>query len=124
MKALINRAYNIFSTNYPLTNELKHLENVLQNRNGYLNWVIKQILKISITKRKCSLSSNMVACSSDKNLCETSSAEVAHVTLPSKGKVFKIPQKQFKSLFPKEVETRIVYTGTKLRSQLARKDIT
>ena len=36
LKVLINRAYNICSTNYHLTNELKHLRNVSQYRNSYL----------------------------------------------------------------------------------------
>ena len=61
------------------------------------------------------------ACSSDSNICETNAAKFAHAALPYKGtfgeKVLNSLKSNLKRFLRKEIETKIVYTGTKLRSQ-------
>ena len=44
LRILVNRAYIICSDNNYLQQELKHLECIFDNYNGYSLWVIKQIM--------------------------------------------------------------------------------
>ena len=45
LKALINRAYTLCSTNYHLKEELRYLEKVFVERNNYPRSLVKQIMK-------------------------------------------------------------------------------
>ena len=121
LKVLISRASNICSTNYHLPNELKHLENFFQYSSSYLHRLIKQILEQLCKAQKRDLDSKVSACSSDSNISETTAAKFAHAALPYKGtigeKVLNFLKSSLKRFLRKEIETRIVYTSTKLRSQ-------
>ena len=121
LKVLIGRAFNICSTNYQLFNELKHLENVFQYSSSYPHRLIKQILEQLCKEQKRDSNSKGSACSSDSNICETTAAKFAHAALPYKGtlgeKVLNSLKSNLKRFLRKEIETKIVYTGTKLRSQ-------
>ena len=89
LKILINRAYNICSTNYHLSNELKHLGNVFRYRNSYPHWVIKQILEHVCIERKRDLNSNVNVCSSDNKWSETSAAKVVYYLYNTKERLDK-----------------------------------
>ena len=45
LKALVSRAYDIFSTEKYLKEELNHIETVLKHQNSYPSWVIDKVFK-------------------------------------------------------------------------------
>ena len=116
-KVLINRAYNICSTNYHLTNELKHLENVFRYRNSYPHWIIKQIFEQVCIEQKRDLNSNVNACINDNSLSETSAAKVAYATLPYKVRAGEKVLKPLKSSIPVDTRRRFNVYMTSIRKR-------
>ena len=139
VKNLVHRAYNICSTEYLLKKELLHLEKIFISKNNYPRWVIKQILtQVEKQQERNSMNNNNNDNSNtnnensftNENNSQMSEKQSSFITLPYKGQKAEKVLKSFKAnlhrSLPNNIETKVVYTGTKLCSnfQITKQSLT
>ena len=123
IRTLVRRAYNVCSNQCLLDQEIEHLTTVFQEKNGYPKWIIDKVVNEVRTAHE--LSTNHEQVESTENENETERIEKLLI-IPYAGTVgcniMKKMKKDIKQILPENVTTQIVYTSSKLKSQLRLKD--
>ena len=113
---LINRAYTLCSTDFNLKQELRCLEKVFVERNNYLQWLVKQMMKKVLGKQNNrNVSTVNTNLPNEGNQC---SIKTSLRSLPYKGKqgenVIRSQRNTLDKILPQDVEPNFIYTVTKL----------
>ena len=118
-KNLIYRSYLICSNNHYLTLELKYLRKVSKEYNNYPHWFITQVFN---DVNKIFNQQQEVIVTNETRTAEESNSIKQIVNLPYAGEkgcsIIKSLKKHLKKTLPANLEADIIYTGTKLSSQL------
>ena len=118
--------------------ELLQLEKILISKNNYPRWVIKQILtQVEKQQERNNMNNNNNNDNSNtnnensftnENNSQMSEKQLSFITLPYKGQQGEKVLKSFKTTLrrslPNNIETKVVYTRTKLGSNFQIKDKT
>ena len=109
LQTLASRAFKVCSNNQHLENEIKHLQKVFRDINGYPHWVIEQTIEKVKNQNEMARSSQVT----------TNTGDNGHLLmLPYKGKVgettLKSLRNTLKSVIPTNSTCKIIYTGTKV----------
>ena len=116
LKTLVTRAFDIFSTDEYLEEELKHIRKVFHHRNNYPLWVINKV--IDDAEKIPSANEN-----------DSSNNEKIHgLMLPYQGdkgsNLLKSMKRYVSKLLPEHTKLEITFTGKKLNSCFLIKDKT
>ena len=117
---LVYHAYVVCSDNQHLESELNYLRKVFYNFNSYLHWFITKVInevKNDFNKQIVPPTSHIETTDGENN-----NIRKPMMILPYAGEIectlIKSLKKNLQRVLPVNIQTRIVYTGTKLSSQL------
>ena len=113
LKAFIERAYVICSTDQLLERELKYLEKVFHEKNNYPKYIVKQILDKAFEQKSRENATNTTL--DEQNETEHPSEKKHMLVLPYQGEkgdfIIKSMKKRFRNLFPQCIVLKVVFTG-------------
>ena len=119
LKTLVYRSYLICSNDHYLTLELKYLRKVFKEYNNYPQWFITQVFN---DVNKILNQQQEVIVTNEATITEESNSKKQIIKLPYGGEkgcsIIKSLKKHLKKTLPANLEADIIYTGTKLSSQL------
>ena len=120
LKTLVYRAYIVCSDNQHLESELNYLRKLFHNFNSYPHWFITKVIndvKNDFNKQIVPLTPHIETTDSENN-----NIRKPMMILPYAGEkgctLIKSLEKNLQRVLPTNIQTRIVYTGTKLSSHL------
>ena len=119
-KTYVSRAYIVCSNNQHPESELNHLRKVFDNFNSYPHWFITKVIidvKNDFNKQIVTPTSHIETTDSENN--NIRKPIVILLYAGEKGCILiKSLKKNLQRVLPVNIQTRIVYTGTRLSSQL------
>ena len=117
LTTLVYREHIVCSDNQHLESELKYLKKVFHNFNSYPHWFIINEVKNDFNKQIVPPTPHIETTDGEKN-----NIRKPMMILPYAGEkgctLIKSLKKNLQRVLPVNIQTRIVYTGTKLSSQL------
>ena len=120
LKTLVYRAYIVCSDNQHLESELNYLRKVFHNFNSYPHWFTTKVInevKNDFNKQIVTPTPHIETTDSENN-----NIRKPMMILPNAGEkgctLIKSLKKNLQRELPVNIQTRIVYTGTQLSSQL------
>ena len=120
LKTLVYRPYFVCSNNQHPESELNYLRKVFDNFNSYPHWFITKVIidvKNDFTKQIVTPTSHIETTDSENN--NIRKPIVILLYAGEKGCILiKSLKKNLQRVLPVNIQTRIVYTGTRLSSQL------
>ena len=127
LRTLVRRAYDIYSTNEDLENELSHIKKDFHEQNKYPFWAINKVFcKIKRSNHQQLHEQHQHQLPTNSSHEEVPNSEKHFLLLPYKGKradnIIKSMNKTVHKLLPETVNTQITYTGRKLSTCLQIKD--
>ena len=129
LRSIINRAYDICSSDEFLRLELSRIKHDFIKINGYPYWVFNQIHQNVIESREISAKKlNSINDSATETIVSENTKKLYTISLPYKGKkgqnIIKSMSNTLSNVLPDRHVTKIMYTGKKLGSFFSIKDET